>query len=72
MTEWIPDALYRQLCDELLQNPLPPDFPPAKPAGPMQGGDRPGWFTPEVPSRLDGWCEDRDPGADLTDADGRE
>lgn len=72
MPEWIDDALYRQLCDELLQDPLPSAPAHAEPTPLPHGDPSSVWFTPAVPPRLDGWCEDRNPQAGLSDADGHE
>lgn len=50
MAEWIPDSIYRQLCDELLTDPLPTDtVVDDHEVTPVE----PGWFLPfdEVDSR---------------------
>lgn len=40
--------------------------------GPIQYGGATDWPGPPpyIPARIDGWCEDRTPGVELTDEDG--
>lgn len=71
MADWIADPIYREVVAHHSLDPLPFDPPPP---GMVRYGDHSDWFTPGIPPRIDGWCEDRDPQADweLTDIDGRE
>lgn len=57
VSEWCSDPIYRQLCDEMLIDPLPP-AEPAEPAEPVDDHDvtpaDPGWFLSfdDVDSRV--------------------